>query len=322
MGRMVGERQRWVWLAAAETAVIAVELCRYNWGSVAIGSTVVTLYNLLMDRTAPETGIAAVLSGRKCMGKVLLSLSLLWFVIMLTWAAGLAGKAFSATDKSPLLGWILLGLAAWGSIKGPNACASCCGVLCLFLVVLYGVVAVFSVSDIQPEYLQLEPEPGNIIRCVGLLLTASVVWYLPSDKKQNRKMWDIAVILFTGAVLLSVITEGVLSSELASAVSVPLYAVAQSVSLFGVVERIEALLSAAMTMSIFALLSAVAGACSVVGNEICPWKYYGVFSCAAAGLLMLVEKEIDVLWMSIGTGVVCLLIPLAAIGVGRRKSNY
>jgi len=275
-----------------------------------------------MDRVVPEIGLAEIMSQIKVVGKFLLAVSLLWFVVVLVWAAGLAGKAFPTVGNSPLLGWILLGLAAWGSMKGADACAACSGVLCLFLLALYGTVAVFSIGDVRMEYLRLNGEPEDAIRCIGLLLTASAVWYLPSNRSRKKRMWDIAVILLAGATLLAAITGGVLSPELAAEAQVPLYAVAQSVSLFGVVERIEPLLSAAMTMGIFALLSAMANVCKTIGNQIRPWKYYDGLACAAAAIMLLVVKKIDTLWLAAGGGIVCVLLPVLVIAAGKRKNNY
>ena len=322
MERKIGERHRWVWMAAAETAVIAVELCRYNWISVAIGCATVMLLHRCLDQTVSEIGAAERISQIKGVGKVLLVVGMLWALVLLIWAANLAGKAFPAAGSSPLLGWILLGLAAWGSIKGADACAACCGVLCLFLLALYGVVAVFSLPDVNVEYLRPDGNPKDTIRCIGLLLPATVIWYLPGRTSEKKRNWDIAFFLPIGAVLLSAITGGVLSPELASKVRVPLYAVAQSVSLFGVVERIEPLLSAAMTMGIFAMLSLLGSVIKAMGNQIHPWKYYGVISCALAGALMYVIKEINAFWLAAGSGIVSILLHVGSVALGNRNNTH
>ena len=322
MARKIGERHRWGWLAAAETAVIAAELCRYNWISAAVGSAAVLLFHWYMNRTVWEKGAAEQIAKIKVVGKALLIISMICFELLLVWAAVLAGKAFPASETSPLLGWILLGLAAWGSIKGAEACAACSGVLSLFLLALYGVVAVFSVPDVNAEYLQIRGDGKEILQCIGYLMPAAIVWYLPGKKDVHNRKWDIAALLLVGAGVLSLITSGVLSPELVREVTVPLYVVAQSVSLFGVVERIEPLLSAAMTMGIFAMLSVIANGFNAAGNQIRPWKYYGVVSCVLAGGLMLAVKETDALWPVLGSSGVGIILLIASIAAGKRKSNY
>ena len=74
---------------------------------------------------------------------------LLWTVFAMAWTANLSVLAFPMHDGFPGLGWIVLALAAWGSRKGAAACAACAGVLCLFLLVLYGTVVVFAVPDVK-----------------------------------------------------------------------------------------------------------------------------------------------------------------------------
>ena len=66
----------------------------------------------------------------------------------------------------------------------------------------------------------------------------------------------------------------------------PLYLAAQSVSLFGVMEHIEPLLSAAMTMGIFCLMASLTCAAQALADQLRPWKWSGALACLAAAAVM------------------------------------
>ena len=147
MERRIGERQRWAWMAAGLSAVVASKVCGYHWLWVLVGGLVVSVYNIVLDRTLAEQGVARLLCRKFGWGgKILAGSTLLWTILVMGWVAYLADTAFPMVDGFPGLGWVLLALAVWAAAKGPAACARCCGVLCLILLALYGVVAVFAVQ--------------------------------------------------------------------------------------------------------------------------------------------------------------------------------
>ena len=50
MNDKIGERQRWVWLAAAVSAAAAILLCRLNWIWVLLGGSGICLYYLYIEK--------------------------------------------------------------------------------------------------------------------------------------------------------------------------------------------------------------------------------------------------------------------------------
>ena len=323
MGRKIGERQRWAWLAAGLSAAVAANVCDYDWLWVLLGGLLVTGYYIMMDRNMDDSGLAALLCtsfGR--FGRVLAGLTLLWTIFVMGWAAVLADTAFPMVDGFPGLGWVLLGLAAWGSRKGPGACARCCGVLCLFLVVLYGVVAVFAVPDVEWGYLLPTAEWTQGVWTVGIFLLPAGVWYVPCSRSRKGPAWQMAFLLPAFAAWLAAMTVGVLSPELAAAKDVPLYNLAQSVSVFGVVERIEPLLSAAMTMGVFALLSSLSCAAQALADQIMPWKWNGAAACVLAGAAMYLMRSVPVGTLTVGGVIVWFLVPvLTVLRSGKRRNQ-
>ena len=116
-------------------------------------------------------------------------------------------------------------------------------------------------------------------------------------------------------------TAGVLSPELAARRTVPLYDLAKSVSIFGVVERIEPLLSAAMTMGAFCLVSAMACACRNLWGQIRSWRWSGVVCCAAAGGLMKPAQSIDFRVITAGNAVFMVVIPVVILLLGKQREK-
>lgn len=322
MDRRIGERQRWAWLAAGLSSAIGACLCGLGWIWVLAGGALVSIYYIYMDFRLPAKGLAAMLPavwGR--VGAIMLGAALLWTVLVMAWAANLADGAFPMVNGFPVLGWTLLAMAAWGSWKGVGACARSSGVLCLFLIALYGVVAVFAVPDMQWENLIPTNRGQDGIITAGVFLLPAAVWFVPCTRSRKRPAWEMAVILPLSAAALAAITAGVLSPVLAYSLPSPLYTLAQSVSLFGVVERIEPLLSAAMTMGVFSLLSAMACACRCLWEQFRPWRWSGVFCCIAAAALMGCAGKLDFIVLAIGSSAVWLAIPLLTLWIGGKKEK-
>lgn len=321
MERTIGERQRWAWLAAGLSAAAASKVCGYDWLWVLIGGSLVAVFYIIVDRTLDDRGLARLMSGTFGWGgRVLAALTLLWTILVMGWAANLADTAFPMVNGFPGLGWVLLGLAAWGVWKGPGACARCSGVLCLFLIALYGVIVAFAMPDVSWRYLEPATNWPHGIWSVGIYLLPAGVWYVPCNRSRKGPAWQMALLLPLFGAALAAVTAGVLSPELAAVRAVPLYDLAQSVSLFGVVERIEPLLSAAMTMGVFALLSSLACASQELADQIRPWPWSGIASCALAGAAMVLAKDLPAELLAIGAAVFWLAIP-ALVLVFSRKRN-
>lgn len=272
------------------------------------------VYYIYMDRRLPAKGAAALLPDVFGKGaKIVAAVTLVWMIVVMAWSANLANGAFPMVKDAPVLGWTILALAAWGAWKGRAACAACAGVLCLFLLVLYGVIAVFAVPDVELKNLLPLGSWEDGILTVGVCLLPAAVWFLPCTNSRKKAAWQMALILpvFSGG--LAVVTCGVLSPLLARSQTAALYTLAQSVSLFGVVERIEPLLSTAVTMGVFCLLSAMACACEQLWKEIFPWRWSGVLCCAAAAALMNWIGEMDIRILAGGCGVFFVLLPLISV---------
>lgn len=320
MERKIGERQRWAWLAAGLSAPVAVLACGLGWVWVLGAGALVSIYYIYMERHLRPAGLAVMLPKRLGnFGRAAAGVTLLWTVLVMGWAANLADWAFPMVDGYPVLGWTVLALAAWGSWKGAGACGRCAGVLCLFLAVLYGVVAVFAVPDVELKQLKVQGNWRDGVAALAVFLLPASVWYVPGRRKKQGGHSYLLLALAVFAAALAAVTAGVLSPELAGEVPAPLYTLAQSVSLFGVVERIEPLLSAAMVMGVFSLLAAMACACRslIGGRKAARWS--GSICCAAAGAVMGWAGNMPVWLVAAGGAVLWGIIPLLAVALPDQK---
>ena len=306
MEQRMGERQRWAWLAGGLSVAIGACGCGLGWIWVLMGGIGVGLYYLNIERVLPRAGLA------KMLPKTLAVLTAAWLVLTMAWSANLADSAFPMVNGFPILGWTMLTLAAWGSWKGPAVCARCAGVLCLFLLILYSMVTVFALPDVELPYLVPYGTWKSGLWAVGLWLLPAAVWYLPCKGKQGP--WRFPAVLIVGTTALAAVTAGVLSPLLAASLSSPLYTLAQSVSLFGVVERIEPMLSATMTMGVFCLLSAMACAVARLTEQ----KWGGPIACGVAAVLMGAVGKLPLGVISAGCIVVFGAVPGALIWLRKK----
>lgn len=319
MAHEMGERQRWAWLAAAWSMVAAACLCGYGWGWVLVGAAAASLYDLYMDRAVPAGGLVQVYERAGVIGKVLLVLSGLWAVVLMSWSSAKIQMAFPSIQAVPELSLVLLALAAWSSRKGIGAGAACSGVLCLVLVALYGLLAAFAVPDL--EWSQLRPwgtwEQGLL--SWGLCLLPGVLWFLPRGPRYEKPCRWPAILLPIGSAILAAWTSGILSPQLAAVRPSPLYDLAQSVSILGVMERIEPILSVAMTMGLYALLSAFACTAQKIGETIHPWGGYGILAAVVSGFGLYWAKSLDTIYVVVGTLFLWLLVPLLVMKIWNKN---
>lgn len=280
----LGEKSRWAFYFAAASAIAAAALCGLSWLWVLAGAAVCCA--LIAGASAalgPQPpSLPKALGGA---GRLLALLALAYTTLALAFCANLAGAAFPRVGNAPALGWTLLALAAWGAKKGPGACAAAGGVVCLLAAALYAGLLLLGLGDIAWANLLPRPVEPTAAAKLGLLLLPAAVVYLPGRRQRRggRKwLWALPVL----AAALAAVTQGVLTPTLAAAAPVPLYLFTQSVRLAGVVERLEPLLSVAMTMGCFCLLSLLACTIQALAAQLGAGPWAGTAGCFVAAAAM------------------------------------
>ena len=189
----------------------------------------------------------------------------------------------------PVVPLTLLALAVFSALHGASVASRVPSVLFWFLAILYGIVLAAGSKNVKAEWLM----PGWELPQEGLLLTLllpAVAALLPREKGKAVYFVFPVILLFLAAAALW--TVGTISPDVASEVAWPFYESSKSLSLLGVAERFESLVSVAMTLGYFSLYSLLLNAAGAMGENLSPgWGKGAVIACgiatAALTLLMI-----------------------------------
>ena len=194
---------------------------------------------------------AALVTALLCAGgpitppnRLISTLLLLWNWLML----GCFASMLSLPAQSDLPGLLLLLLAAYGAERKtlPRVAA----VLSFFLVAMYGALLVFALPELKVQ--ALAPELQGDWTLLPFALAPTAVCYLCKERGRATP-WLMGGILLAG--LAAVVTQGLRATDF--------YTAAKSVTVLGVMERLEPLVLSALTAGGFCLMGLL---CTVNGE--------------------------------------------------------
>lgn len=221
------------------------------WASIAaVCCAAVLAVGVLLTRK--KGGSAAALAAQSGLGKALLVPLLFWNFLALGMTARYLCGAYPDAGGFPLTGALLLLLAAYAANKGVSAVARVSAICFFFLIALYALVLGFAAPQLRLQWLTLQTKPVWTI--LPAVFSPVCVLFLTGHCTERGKT---AGWLFGGmalAFLAAFVAAGCLSPEVAGAEPFAVYTVTKSLSLFGAMERFEALVSAALTAGGFTLL--------------------------------------------------------------------
>lgn len=202
-------------------------------------------------RAVPADGVSDWHGGRGLAaaewGTVLLC------VVWLAAAVRLTAAAYPSASNRWSMGLILLAAAGYAVRNGIKPLLRASAICFYFNVVICAAVAAFGLKGIGAVYpADRAGRLENNLSLAWMLLPLAAFW-LPKETgggKRGGWRWAWAVL----AVAPCLICWLNLSPAIASEDSFPFYTLAKSISVFGVMERFEVLLSAALTTGIFCLM--------------------------------------------------------------------
>lgn len=214
---------------------------------------------------------------------------------------------------------IVLAVAVWSALKGPSAAARVGCVLFWFIIVVYLVVFGAGVKDVDADW--LKPRSGSVA-WIGVVLT-----FLPGAASvllQPGQRWGVRLLLpVVFALAGSLITVGVLSPEVAEASNDPFYELGRSLNLLGIAKRFEAVISAAITVGWFALMTLLLSLCGTLfeqikmgGGRIGVW-----FGAILSAALMLCGLHIPMVLIVGLAAVFWVILPLLTQGMDFQKKS-
>lgn len=241
----MGTRQRRALSLCAFTVPAIVLLPRGGWlgGGLAAGLAAAVI--LLGRRGGDLTARAA----RTPLGRGALWLLFAWNLVALGAGARLLCGVFP--DGNVLIGLLLLLLSAYAAAHGRVAPV---GAVCFFfLIILYSILFGFALPELNTAW--LAPRRPDWRLLPAALVPTCALWL--HDGKASRGVGGWLVCGAGVAVLAGLTAAGSLSPTVAAREVFPFYEAAKSVRILGAMERLEPLVSAALTAAGFCMLGLV-----------------------------------------------------------------
>ena len=281
-----------------------------------------------------------------CLSRAADGARLVWTLLVLGAAARRLCAAFPQRE-SVLIGLLLLLLAVYASARGESVLTRAGTVCCLLLLALYAVLLLFSLPTLHRAWLRPQlktdwtllpyallplaalPLRPNAPRAVQPAAEPHVVHPVRKNRQTLRsahRQKDHSLLWLGGGVLLTtlcaLVTAGGLSPQVAAGERFPFYGAMKSVKLLGVMERLEPLASAALTVGGFALLGLLCAVSARCMERVAPgmaahagwWNLLG--GLAAFALAPYLSTQ----FFAVGTTIFWGLLPLAELIRGFEKN--
>lgn len=265
---IIPARRMTVWMTVAISAPLAAFAGKNPWLTVLLSVVVCGGISYLVLRFGGD-GVVA--------NPVLCGAEWLWMGILLGQLSTYVTDCWET--GSPLIPAVLLLLAAFSAKNASRAGA----VLIWLTVPVFGLVLGAGAPELKAQWLRPQWEmPGAELPLILLLPCAGA--FLPTEK--GKMPWLLPVILGFLALLLSVWIRGSLTPEPESS----LYEYSKGISLFGITERFESLLSCTLTAGWFALFGVLLSAAGCLTERIRrSWGKGGVWGCAFVAVAVLLS---------------------------------
>ncbi len=321
-----------------ENKILPRQLCALTFGAFTVPAIAILpragwlWAGLASLGTAALLGIALLLCRKKetnpartgaqsRAGRIALWLTLAWNVLALgaagRWLCGIYpdGGAFL------LIGLLLLLLAAYAAGKGVSAVVRAGAICFFFFVILYGVLFGVSLPQVRGQWLAPVTQPRWAVLPAALLPLGALYLTGYCRGRGRVSLWAAGGILT--AVLAGIVTAGCLSPEIADAESLGFYAMSKSLSLFGAMERFEAVVSAALTAGGFCLLALVCLVNAEILGVLCPpyekWSPAGNFLLGSGAIAL--SGVCGAGFLAVGTAIFWGVIPLLLLAVVKVKKD-
>lgn len=230
-----------------------------------------------------------------CLPKWILIAELLFLIVAAAAVAAMTPLCWPE-GSWPLFPLALLVLAGAAARQGTGAAGRCAVPVAWGCILFLGVVVAAALPEAKPAAGEW-PE-GLPVLTVALLGVCG--WFLPSEREKPERLW-LGLAVFTLLLL-------ALGKDLRTA--------AKGIELFGILQRFEALVSCALTASLFLSLTLLAAAGGEILRALGVKKITGEAVLLPAAALMFWISEVPAWVFSIGTAIFWGILPALAQGIG------
>ena len=251
----ISGRQAGAWGFCAASVPAVLTCAGLGWGWVLLGCAIAAGYYVLTQELAngavylPELTVRAFGNAA---GRTTLVIGGAFTLLAAAQTARRAGIAFP-DGTAELAGGVIVLLGTLAGEKDAKQAAKVCGVLFLVLAGLYTIIILAAAKSAQLRWMAPWGGARQTLEVVPSLLALTCLRFLPGRTQRVKRGW-LGLLAICPAVLAAV-TVGCLSPRLTQQLTFPFYTVSQSLSVLGVMERLEPVVSAALLMGFFALES-------------------------------------------------------------------
>lgn len=235
----VRSKQHSALIFSAATVPVILVLPKAGWLWAGAATAIVSILLYIAQKRERNTG------------QILLAALLVWNLIALGAASDLLCAAFEQGNE--LIGLLLLLLAAYAASKGECTILRVGAVVAFALIILYGALLGFSLPELQKSQLKPEQMPKWT-----LLASAFVPMLSLHSVGKTSGVWQVGVIAI--ATLAALVSAG----------SRDFYTAMKSVSILGAMERLEPIVSVALTLGGFCLLGMICNVNETIMQKIFP----------------------------------------------------
>lgn len=300
------ERNSAPWLLAAFIAPAIAVGCTLPWWLVLL-CTLLSVGLWYLPRPATPLGVLMLRVWGK--GGILVLLQGVFSVVLVAQFALGTGSAFPDIPATPFLPLTMLAVA-WYCVHGGEAACLRTGRVCgVVMTVMISAVCFFAIPRADFTRLWLPQDSSHLWDYLLLLLVPLYGRHLV--RGAPIRWWGLGAMIPAVASLLCRCIAGSDGS---------FYAMAQSVEVLSFAQRIEPLVSAAMTIGWFCVLCLVSFASVRLFRTLgCSHPKAEFFTFLPAAVLILLRAQISAtILFPLGT-VYCVFLPLLTQGIGGRK---
>lgn len=240
-----------------------------------------------------------------------------WLTLSLGSLAGASGTCWEETNAIPVIPAILVIVSALASQNGGSRAARAGATLVWLVLPVLAVVFLLGTADINIHWVRKEWNTPDE-RLLSLLLIPCLGVFLPRDKDRGSG-WLVAVI-GAAAVAASVVMDGVMGAQIAGNAPNTFYEFSKGVSLLGVAERFEALVSCVLTGGWFALFTVLLSGAYHLAERIIPGAgKWCVWLCAGIGIVVMCILPNGLPGLAVGNLIFWVFLPLITQGIDKGK---
>lgn len=299
-------------------AVALLPRAGWLWAGIAalIAASIVAAGTALCRK---KGGDLVVLAAQHASGRWCLRAMGAWNLLAMGAAARKLCMVYPDAGAFPLVGALLLLLAAYAAGKGVSAVVRVGAICFFFFAALYALVFGFALPQMHAAW--MKPVTRPVWTVLPAALAAANALALAGTCRGRGRITGWLAGGVALAVFAALAAAGCVSPEVAAAEPFAFYTMSKSISLFGAMERFEAVVSAALTAGGFCLLALECLANTQIVKRLRPGmeKHAPVGNLMLGGAAIFLAGRVPEPVLAAGTAIFWGVLPVILLSVAEHK---